>query len=251
MEIVSILRILRRHRIAVAFGVPLAVLLGLSMVFQLSLFPPHLGSRQTVSSASTQRVLISAPDLPNVALDSDSHHTLPTRTLLLANYLATDVADEQVARDAGIPSRELTVDVPAMSKPPLEIALAVQATDVATAPTGPYLLTAAADGKVPIITLTGSAPTAAVANKIAQAAIAGLRRTIDAKSGAGPALLVQPLGQPVAKPIFAGPKKVMGAGGAFMFFIFWCSGIVLVGAALRRRETRRQQQRWQPAAGAA
>jgi hypothetical protein len=46
MEIVSILWVLRRHRLLVAAGVALTVLVGLVMAYQVSFLPPSLASKQ-------------------------------------------------------------------------------------------------------------------------------------------------------------------------------------------------------------
>lgn len=245
MELISILRVLQRHRIAVAFGVPLAVLVGLTMIYQVSLFPPGLASRQTVSVAAAQRVLIAAPDQPTFGLDADTHRTLPSRAILLADMLSADGSTAQIARAAGIDPEQLTVLGPAMGAPPLEIAVAVAATEAASVPTGPYLLTATADGHLPVIALRASAPDRATALRLTRAATASLRTIIKDRSGEIEPLTAQPLGVPFSKAIVDGPRKAMGVGAAIIFLLIWCSAVTLIaGIAERRRRTRRLDPAW-------
>jgi len=235
VEIISILRVMRRHRWAIAAGLPIAALIGLSMLYNLSFFPPKLGSKERTSATAAARVLISQPDLSTFTLDSDSHQTLPTRAILLADLLMTDVARVEIARDAGIDPEQLTILGPETGPSPLEITLATEATAAAAAPNGPYLLTAAADGHIPIITLRGFAPDAHTAVRLTSAANRTLRRTVAAKSGTMPNLITDRLGVPTAKVIVDGPKKAMAAIAFLVFFTFWATAVIIFFALRARR----------------
>jgi hypothetical protein len=251
VEIIGILRLLERHRLAVLLGLPLAALIGLTMVYQVSLFPPGLASRQTTSVAAAQRVLIAAPDQPTFGLDAITHGTLgtlPSRAILIADMLSADAVSDEIARAVGIDPKQLTVLGPAMGKPPLEIALAEAATEAAAAPTGPYLLMASADGHIPIISLTASAPDNATALRLTAAATTSIRRIIKARSGTTAPLSAEPLGVPFSKAIVDGPHKSMGLGAALVFFIFWCSAITLISGLAARRRTRLPDAAWAPTA---
>ncbi len=235
MEIVAILRVLRRHRLVVAAGFPLALLIALSMLYQVSFLPPSLGSKETVTATAAQRVLINQPDLPTFALDSDSHGTLPTRAILLADLLMTDVARVEIARTADIDPDTLTILGPDAGPSPLEIAIATEATEAAAAPTGPYLMTASADGHIPIITLRAMAPDRETATRLTVAATRELRRTLAAKSGDYPNLTTQRLGAPDVKTIVDGPKKSMALAFSFIFLVMWIAGTVILFATRARR----------------
>jgi hypothetical protein len=239
VEIISILRVMRRHRWAIAAGLPVAALIAVSMLFSVSLgLPPKLGSKERSSATASARVLISQPDLSTFTLDSDSHQTLPTRAILLADLLMTDVARVEIARDAGIDPAQLTILGPDTGPSPLEITLATEATAAAAAPTGPYLLTAGADGHIPIITLRGFAPDQATAIRLTRAANRTLRRTVAAKSGTLPALVTDRLGAPTAKTVVTGPKKTMAVVAAFLFIVFWTASIIIFFALRARRRPR-------------
>jgi hypothetical protein len=235
VEIISILRVMGRHRWAIAAGLPIAALIGLSMLYNLSFFPPKLGSKERTSATAAARVLISQPDLSTFTLDSDSHQTLPTRAILLADLLMTDVARVEIARDAGIDPEQLTILGPETGPSPLEITLATEATAAAAAPTGPYLLTAAADGHIPIITLRGFAPDQHTAVRLTSAANRTLRRTVAAKSGTMPNLITDRLGVPTARTIVDGPKKAMAVVAFLLFFTFWTAAIIIFFALRTRR----------------
>jgi len=235
VEIISILRMMGRHRWAIAAGLPIAALIGLSMLYNLSVFPPKLGSKERTSATAAARVLISQPDLSTFTLDSDSHQTLPTRAILLADLLMTDVARVEIARDAGIDPEQLTILGPETGPSPLEITLATEATAAAAAPTGPYLLTAAADGHIPIITLRGFAPDQQTAIRLTSAANRTLRRTVAAKSGEMPNLITDRLGAPSARIIVDGPKKAMAVVAFLVFFTFWATAVIIFFALRARR----------------
>lgn len=248
MEIVSILRVMRRHRLLIAAGLPIALLIALSMLYKLSFLPPKLGSKDVVTATAATRVLVNQPDLSTFTLDSDSHQTLPTRAIFLADYLMTDVARVEIAHDAGVDPDGLTILGPDAGPSPLEISLATAATEAAGTPTGPYLLTASADGHIPIITLRGSAPDTETAIRLTTAANRTLRRTIAAKSGLTPGLTTDRLGTPTAKLVVTGPKKAMALVSALLFFTFWTSAIIIFFALRTRRRPEPELPAWLPAA---
>jgi hypothetical protein len=57
LELISILRVLRRHRLLVGAGVALAVFVAMLASYQVSFFPPKLGSRVKTSGTATARVI--------------------------------------------------------------------------------------------------------------------------------------------------------------------------------------------------
>lgn len=251
MEVIGILRLLGGHRLAVALGLPLAALVGLMVLYQVSFLPPGIASRETTSVAAAQRVLIAAPDQPTFGLDATTHGTLgtlPDRAILLADMLSVDGASDEIARAAGIDPDQLTVIGPAMGKPPLEIALATSAAEAAAAPTGPYLLMATADGHIPIISLRSSAPDTATALRITAAATDSIRRIIKARSADTAPLSAEPLGEPFHKAIVDSPSRTMAVGAALIFFIIWCSAITLIAGLSARRRTRLPDTAWAPTA---
>jgi hypothetical protein len=234
MEMIAILRVLQRHRLLALAGLPLAALVGLALMYQVSLFPPGLASKDHASGVATQRLLIAAADAPSFGLGTDITGTLAGRAVLLGDLMSTDAVRADIARRAGLTPSELAIIGPSQGKPPLEISLAVAATEVANATTEPYLIAVSADGTIPIISMSVAAPNAAGAARVADAAAASLLQVMKDKTKGAPGLQIERLGLPQAKTIVDGPRKVMGVAAAFVFMVLWCSGIVLCTGLLRQ-----------------
>jgi hypothetical protein len=240
MEIVAILRALSRHRILVAAGAVLAVVIGLRLAFDVALSPPALHSKRFVSGTATGRVLITARKEPTADLKlSDVSGTLGVRSILLADLLSTDATRAAIARGAHVAPDQLAVITPAMGPPPIDIPLAQRAGEAAATPGVPVSVVVAAPGDIPIITLTVGAPDTATAARVVDSATRALQGLIASKSRHGPALALLRLGPPFRKSIVTGSSPVAGAIAAVVLFLVWCAGIVLVaGVARRRREHR-------------
>jgi hypothetical protein len=239
MEIVAILRLLRRHRAFVATGLVLSVLVALALSYHLSLMPPKLGSRQQVSGVATARVIIAARTQPAFDLKSQLTDTLGTRATLLADLLSTDSVRATIARTAGLEPGQVAVVTPAMGPPPVGIALAVSATEAAAIPREPYLLTVTTQGQIPIISLRAAGPDAVRAARVANAGTETIRALIARRSEGRPDIVVERLGPAVARPVVSGPQKAVAAGASLVVFGLWCTGIVIVAGLARRLRDRR------------
>src|SRR3954452_2636151 len=103
MEIISILRVLRRRWLLVLLGVPLALFVGISAVYHASLKAPHLTSRQVTGGVAVGRTLLTMNTSPSFALsDTEAPMTLPQRADMLSNVLSDDALRTEVARRAGV-----------------------------------------------------------------------------------------------------------------------------------------------------
>ena len=239
MEIVSIIRILRRHWWFVVPGFGLAVLVALAAHYRISVAPPGLASRDHASGVATVRVLLAANDQQPFDLDSRIASTLTQRASLVADLAATDAARTQIARDAGIDPAGLGVVGPAAGPPAVPVPIAVQATAAGATAPGAYLLNVTADPSVPIIEVRASAPDVGSATRLALAARTGLEEIVRQHTGSRPAVAMQRLGPVVARPVFSGPKKAIAVIAAFMVILLWMVGVVVGVGIVRRMQASR------------
>jgi hypothetical protein len=241
MEIVSILWVLRRHRLLVAAGVALTVLVGLVMAYQVSFLPPSLASKQRTSGVATARVIIAARTQPAFDLESEITDTLGTRAALLADLLSNDDVRARIARGAGLKPDEVAVLTPAWGPPIIDIALPVSATEAASLAHEPYVLSVTSAGNIPIIALRATGPDPVRAAKVANAGIAAIGELIANRSPGRPNIVVERLGPAQARTIVTGPKKAIAIAAAIVLFAVWCSGIVFLSwFTARWRRLRRQ-----------
>jgi hypothetical protein len=237
MEIVAILRTLRRHRPLVGVGAVAGVLVALLLTFQVSLMPPKLGSRTQTSGAATAQVIIAARTQPAFDLKSQLTDTLGTRAAQLADLLATDTVRARIARIAGLAPGQVAVNTPAMGPPELPIALAVSATEAAALAPEPYLVTVTTGGQIPIITLKAGGPDAVRAARVADAAATSIGDLIAGKSAGRPDIIVERLGPAVTRTVVTSPSKAVGLVAAIGIFTLWCATIVVVSGLGRRRRS--------------
>ena len=235
MELISILRVLRRHRLLVGAGVALAVFVAMIASYQVSFFPPKLGSRVKTSGTATARVIIAARTQPAFDLKSHITDTLGLKASLLADFLSADEVRSQIARRAGLEPGEVGVMSPVWSAPKIALPLPVSATEAAGLAREPYLLTVGSTGDIPIITLKATGPDALRAATVVNSGITAIGGLIAARSKGRPEILVERLGPAVAKTTVAGPRKAVALAGAFVVLGMWCAGIVVLEWFVRRR----------------
>jgi hypothetical protein len=239
MEIVSILRALRRHWLLVAAGAGLAGLVAIVLTFHATVLPPKLGSRQQTSAYATARVFIAARTQPAFDLESQLTDTLGTRAALLADLLSTDAGRAKIARAAGLDPGQVGVVTPAMKPPVLALALPVSASEAASTASEPYVLTVNADGTIPIISLGARGPDAIRAGRVVNAAAASIGDLIATRSSGRPDIVVERLGPAVTRTVVNGPRKAIAAAAAVVIFSLWCFALVVVSGLSGRGRRRR------------
>src|SRR4051812_46073775 len=124
MELVALLRVLWRFRIAVAVGFAVAIGCG----YMVTRAP---GSRVGVAS---MRVLVDTARSQTVDVEPAGAATLDWRTGFFADMAATAPTRRRIARDMGIPMATLGVTAPHLSAPVVRLALPRAAADTAAAP---------------------------------------------------------------------------------------------------------------------
>jgi hypothetical protein len=240
VEIIAILRVLRRHRILTALGIVPAVLAGLAVLFHVALLPPKLERRATTVGSASARVLLGAQEQPTPHLEASMNDSLGTRALILADLMATDEARARIAGGAGLAEGEaVAVYGPSTAAPPVAIPLATKATEAAGLSPEPYRLTVSTDGRVPIITLRATGADAAGAAKIVEAAAGALEQLLPSGTARRPGLLLQRLGPAVGTAHTEQPKAPVAVFGALVVFVLWCAAVVLVSGVARYRRGRR------------
>jgi hypothetical protein len=235
MEIISILRVLRRFRLLVAAGAALSILVALMMAYQVSFLPPSLASKQRTSGVATARVIIAARTQPAFDLKSHITDTLGTRAALLADLLSNEDLRARIARGAGLKPDEVAVLTPVWGAPTIDIALPVSATEAASLAYEPYVLRVTSAGKIPIIALRAIGPDPVRAAKVANAGIAAIDELIANRSPGRPNIVVEKLGPALTTTVVTGPRRAVAAGAALVVFGLWCTGIVVLAGLARRR----------------
>jgi hypothetical protein len=239
MEIISILRVLRRRWLLLLPGVALGVLGALIVLYHVSFLPPSLASRQTVSGTATGRELLAARDVPAFDLDSGISATLPNRAVMLSDLMATHDRRVSIARRAGVTPEELAILGPASGTPEIAVPIAVESTAAASLAYEPYVLTITTGAQVPIITLRASAATSAQAAKLVDAAREEMEATIKDGSDGTRSVGAERLGPVFERTSINGPKKPVGIAVGLMLFCFWAGCIVIfTGLSRQMREYR-------------
>jgi hypothetical protein len=240
VELIGILRVLRRHRILAALGIVPALLAGLTVLYHVALMPPKLESRATTVGTASARVLLGAHEQPTPHLEASMNESLGTRGLILADLMATDDTRARIARGAGLPSKDaVAVYGPSNGAPPVAVPLATKATEAAGLSSEPYRLTVSTDGRVPIITLRATAADAAAAAAVVESAAAALEDLLPRGTAERPGLLLDRLGPAVGTTRTDRPKAPVAILGALAVFLLWCGAIVLVAGLARHRRGQR------------
>lgn len=237
MELVNILGVLLRHRLLVGAGACLGALIGLFALYSVSLSPPGLVSRQQTLGVAATRVLVDAPHSVSVNAESEQADTLAIRAILLADLMSADRARAAIARAAGVPVRDLVVSGPAVGPPPAVTPLAGRAAVAAVTTSQPFALRLSTDGRLPIIWIDASAPDAARAQLLADAAAATLAEVASDRALPFPSGVVTEQLEPArSAPIVSGPRKSFALVAAVVVFTLWCSALVLASSLRRRGE---------------
>jgi hypothetical protein len=235
MEIVDILGVLARRKLALAVILVLSILAGVAIQYRVSMSPFGLSERMTTTHGAQARVLLDAPEEPpTVDLDSGVAETLALRAGLLGDLMASEAVRATIAARAGIDGDELAVVPPSAGPPSLPVPLAVAASDAARLTSEPYALRVAADPAVPIVRFAVDAPDVAGARRVAQAAVESYETLVATRASRRARLSVMQLGPVRTTTTVDAPPSVLGAAAAFVLFVFGASALVLV-AGIRRQ----------------
>jgi hypothetical protein len=240
MGLVAVLRVLWRRR--------LAVLVGMLATIAIGVVGLKLHGAPTATASAQSKVLVDTPSSLVASAQAPGALTIYPRSRVIADLMATESAEAEIARRAGIDPAELAVLGPGAAAPPLVItAIAEQAAEVAR-PVAPYLVSVEVTPGLPILSITAIGADPAEALALGRAAVATLPSVARAAPGGGDSVRVETWGAPTVATKTSGGRKTI-AVGALGFFAVWCLVCVALDRPLRAR--RRARFRLRPAAGVA
>jgi hypothetical protein len=179
MQLGTHLRELWRLRLGVALSVILALLVAISSIDKVSLFPPSAHGRDLEIAAASTHVLIDTPKSKVVDLRANTYDftSLTTRADLLGNVMASAPVREFIARRAGVDARRIEAVAPVTANVPrvlTEPGSEKRSSDILRS-TDQYRLDIQANPTVPILDISSQAPTKEAAERLANSAVDGLR----------------------------------------------------------------------------
>ncbi len=250
MELLAILRVLRRHRLGVALGALVSVLVFILAVYSVSLSPPSLTRKTKTTGVAVDQVLVNTKKSLVADAKARGVESIVARASFLGNLLAGEAPRRDLARRLGAKPAEVEVLGPGAGTPTVKITLAEQATEVAK-PHSPYVVSVQENTSLPILTIETAAPDPAAAGRLADLATAELiqlSRTSPVFVGTVDA---QRIGVASQGPKLSGGSRTKGLMMAVFLFVVWCAGIVFVDAFRRRRGRRPRRRSAGALAGAA
>jgi hypothetical protein len=171
------------RRLSVPGALAISALVGLffavNCLYSISLAPPKLHPRTVSVALAATHVMVDAPRslITNPKATAGDFETYSKRATLYSNLLDSPPVRQMIARRAGIPVDQLTTRSrltamvqESMRDPDFE----ERASQLLVAQL-PYKLEFQADPNRPILNIYGQAPTAAEAERLANAAVTGLR----------------------------------------------------------------------------
>lgn len=233
MDIVTILRDLRRARLLVVVVALLAVVAGIAVSFKFS-FPARLESRKYEVGRATARILVDTPRSQVVEVAPEGSDSLGVRANLLASLMVDGIVKTAIAKHANLPPEKLVVVSDA--------AIAAEPIETKPKPTD-YVLTTrvvtnTGGDELPIIEVEAQAPDRAAASALGRAAVDGLRDYLDTKAATqqipnADRLQVTGLGAPQAATVVRGRGPLLGVFVMIVVLGLGC-GLILLFSAGRR-----------------
>jgi hypothetical protein len=237
MEVLPILRVLWRRRLALVLG--LLVVAGLVVV---------RGATDPSSGLASTRVALDTPNSQLVDVAPVGATTLAWRASLLAHLVSSDSAKQEVARRLGIPVDQLAVNDPIMSFPVVPASVPKAVAEVAAITPAPYVLSVfLPNGELPIIDIEAYAPDRSAAARLAGAATSFLE-----SEGSPPGrprmqpFVIQSVAPVHAKTVRSHNGVVKAGAVAIFLFCLWCACVALGPLVLRRVRPSARDMEWTP-----
>jgi len=180
MELANVLRELWRRKVWVAFAALLAVFIGLSTAYRVSLFPPELEPRTKEFAAASTEVLIDAGVSSLGDLRGDLE-PLGLRAAIFARIVKSERVRTTISKRADVPSG-ISVEGPtvaATGPETREAPAAERARDILSEGT-PYRVELDVETGVPVINVFTRAPTLREAERMANATFSAMRSYVRA-----------------------------------------------------------------------
>ena len=229
MELIALLSVLWRQRIAVAVGAVVAIAIGL-------LF---LRADRTELGVASMRVILDTPRSQTVDVAPVGVTTLEWRTGLYADLMADETSRKRIAGAMGIDVDKLVVRSPALSAPLVPIPMPQAALDAAATVTEPYELAIQALPPLPIIAIDARAPSREEAGRLASAAADALKAATEVElTDETQQFVMTEVGPPKTRAVVNGPGRSMAFVVIAVVLCAWCTGITLIAALARSRRRR-------------
>jgi hypothetical protein len=233
MDTVTILRDLWRARAVVLCVWLVALLAGTAVLYKIS-WPLELETRKYAVGVATTSILIDTPSSQVVEIAPKGSDTLGVRANLIASLMIDGTVKATIARNAGLDPDDL-----------VGISTSAQDSGATAGPVSrraPVLTTRVVtdnDGsELPIIQVEAQASDARAAERLAGAAVVGLRAYLDSKAAAqqipnAKRLQVTGLGQAQARTAARGPKDFLAVAAVLFVFGLGCASLLTVRALVR------------------
>jgi hypothetical protein len=227
MEVLGVVRLLWRRRLAVAVGLAVVAALGVMSG----------GTDPTSTGVAATRVALDTPRSQLVDVAPAGADTLSWRAGLLTHLVATQAVKRRLAARLGIGVDRLAVVDPSIASPVVDASLPKAAAQAAALDNArPYVLTVSmANGALPIITVEAQAPDRARAVRLARAGASLLEFERSSGAGAGrQPFVVQGIAPIHAKTVVSDRGPVKSAAVSLFLFGLWCAGVALGPVLLAR-----------------
>jgi hypothetical protein len=233
MELLDLLSVLLRHRLAVVLAATLSLLAGVAVVGHVTLSPLSVQSRHEESTFAISRALIAART--SLQPQQQITDTINIRASLLGDLLTTDASTSEIERRAGLRPGTLAVYGPSMGAPTLPVPIAVNATEAAMTPQRPLALLVKVDARLPIVTLQATTADPRTAGRLVAAGLHVLAARASDPTAPGAGLIAQKLGPVESRTVVKGGGKMMGALATIVIFTMSCASIILADGIVRAR----------------
>jgi hypothetical protein len=228
MELARAIKALGRRKRLLAVGIVLAAIAATLSVATVSFFPPGLTSRTNVFSAASTQMLV---DTPGSAFGDLAEEVEPlnTRAMIFSRFLASPIAIELIAREAGLPANAIEGQGPYEQNLPLfeqEPTAEKRSTQI-IGQRALYRLRFENNPNLPIITVFADAPTTDEALRLADAVPAALssyitriqesQHTPDSRR-----VEIRRLGDATGSTVNAGANVQIAILTFFVVLLLWC-----------------------------
>ena len=179
MQIGALLHQLWRHKVGIAVCAAFAFSMAVYSTYKPSLAPPGLHPRALEIGAASTEVLVDSPKskVVDIRAQTIDFQALTTRADLLSNVMASEPVRLFIARHAHIPVQSIAATASLGANLPraaFEPDSERRASDLLRE-SDKYRLSLAVNPTLPVIDVNAQAPTAEGAQRLANAAVAGLR----------------------------------------------------------------------------
>jgi hypothetical protein len=229
---VGVLRELWRFRVPVLAAALFALVVGVLLMFRVSV-PGGIESRRYDVGLASTTALVDTPssqvaDLGDTGADVG---TLSVRASLLASLMTSSPIKDQIAARAGLPADTLIAIPPSGTGPGAAPPPNVPGTEKP----GAIILRASVptleSGEVPIISVATQAPDAARAARLADQAVAVLREHLESVAGvgkvpAGRRVVVRQLGPARGSLVRRGPGPALAIVASIFVFGLGCAAVL-------------------------